>query len=422
MARDPDTLQQITHAHLEAAASAWQAGERVAALKSSTPWEAQIAGQWYPTKAILALAHRHAGFGELTRDTLAGEAARRRLAAMDIPLRRPGQEVAAADNPAWSRLQRHDVEAGAAALRDRMEWAISMKHIANKPHETEWRLGLDGLWYSPRAIGQEACTAAELPTFNWKMPDGEYTRYRAHLEALGFSLKRGRTPTRSQPAWGAGELRAAAAGLTGMELEAAGAGMDPLQVVLDGRAYPAADLLGLPAGQAPSAQDRAAIAEAGGALRAAPDPLDAALEALAAQNGLPTEAARQVRGRIGQGRFREALLQLHGCCAVSGVSTPAVLRAAHIHRWADCGDTPTARHDIDNGLLLAANLDCLFETGLIAFDDDGRILISPELDTAARDALGLSPDLRLAVVPTLGQRGYLAKHRERTRAMREASA
>ena len=59
---------------------------------------------------------------------------------------------------------------------------------------------------------------------------------------------------------------------------------------------------------------------------------------------------------------------------------------------------------------------------LYAFDDDGRILISPELDTAARDALGLSPDLRLAVVPTLGQRGYLAKHRERTRAMREASA
>ena len=74
------------------------------------------------------------------------------------------------------------------------------------------------------------------------------------------------------------------------------------------------------------------------------------------------------------------------------------------------------------GLSAAANLDCLFETGLIAFDDDGRILISPELDTAARDALGLSPDLRLAVVPTLGQRGYLAKHRERTRAMREASA
>ena len=421
MPRDPDTLQQITHSHLEAAASAWQAGERVAALKSSTPWEAQIAGAWYPTKAILALAHRHAGLGELTRDTLAGEAARRRLAALDIPLQRTGQQVASADNPTWSRLLRQDVEAGAAALRQDMEHWIAMKQIASKPHETGWRVGIDGLWYGPYVLGSEACTVAGL-RFERDMTPLEYAQYRAHLESLGFPVKRGRTPTRSQAGWKPGELQAAAAGLVGTDRNATDVDGDPLQVLLDGLAYPAATLLGLPRGKAPSAQDLAAITEAGGALHAAPDPVDAALEALAGQSGMPTEVSRQVRSRIGQGRFREALLQLHGHCAVSGISTTAVLRAAHIHRWADCDGTPTARYDIDNGLLLAANLDCLFETGLIAFDDDGRILISPELDTTACEALGLNPEIRLAVAPSPGQRSYLAKHRERTRAMREGTA
>ncbi|WP_342051328.1 MULTISPECIES: HNH endonuclease [unclassified Cupriavidus] len=424
MNRDPDTLQQLTHAHLEAAADAWQAGERVPGLSSSTPWEAQIAGQWYPNKAILALAHRLAGFGELTARTLAGAAGRQRLAAMGVPLRNARGEPSSDTGPEWSRLEAHDVESGAAELSRELEHWISMKQIAHKPHETGWRVGVGDLWFSPYGLGMAACAAAGL-RFDREMTPVEYAQYRAHLESLGFPVKRGRTPTRTTPTWGAGELRAAAAALVGRELEAANGAdgeSEPLQVVLDGRAYPASDLLGLPAGQTPTAQDRAAIAEAGGALRAAPDPLDTALEALAAQSGLPTEVARQVRGRIGQGRFRDALLQVHGRCVLTGIAIPAVLRAAHIHRWADCADTPTARHDIDNGLLLAANLDCLFETGLIAFDDDGQILISPELDEAARDALGLRPDLRLAVVPSAGQRGYLAKHRERTRAMREASA
>jgi hypothetical protein len=37
------------------------------------------------------------------------------------------------------------------------------------------------------------------------------------------------------------------------------------------------------------------------------------------------------------------------------------------------------RLDHDNGLLLLANLDIAFEQGFISFEDDGRIIISPEL-------------------------------------------
>lgn len=104
--------------------------------------------------------------------------------------------------------------------------------------------------------------------------------------------------------------------------------------------------------------------------------------------------------RFGQGRFREALLQLQGRCSVSGISTPAVLRAAHIHRWADCDDTPTARHDIDNGQLLAAHLDALFEKGLIIFADDGRMLVSPELTPAERERLQIDEPCRLYFKPS----------------------
>lgn len=143
------------------------------------------------------------------------------------------------------------------------------------------------------------------------------------------------------------------------------------------------------------------------------------MEALAAREGLPTEASREIRARIGQGTFRTALLRLHGRCVVTGMTVPAVLRAAHIHRWADCTDTD--RHDPENGLLLSANLDCLFETGRIAFDDEGTMLVSPRLDADARASLGLREGLRLTDSPSPKQRTYLARHRERTREMGAAS-
>ena len=103
---------------------------------------------------------------------------------------------------------------------------------------------------------------------------------------------------------------------------------------------------------------------------------------------------------------------------MTGISTPEVLRAAHIHRWVDCAETPAARLDPDNGLLLTANLDALFEVGLIAFDDEGGILISPRLDADAQVALGIHVGMRLGATPSAAQRTYLAKHRDRTRAMR----
>ena len=422
-ARDPETLQNLTKEHLLAAAREWDSRGRVSNFKSKTPREVVISGRTYPTKAIVALAYELAGLGTLTSQQLAGKAARRCLQALGFALTTADTVMPGPDPNSTAdslvRLQRHHVEEAAAEIRESMEFAIAQKYIAKKPHETEWRVGIEGFWYSPRVLRFYAYSAAGLSLDN-DLSKSEYDRFRAHLEALGFPVRRRRTPVRARAA---GDLRQAAAALIGLVDHAASSDSaehdaDSLQILMDGAVYPAGALLGLMRDTALSDQDFTAIADADAVLRAAPDPLDLELSALAERSDLSTEARREITARIGQGNFRSTLIRLHGGCSVTGISTPEVLRAAHIHRWVDCAETPAARLDPDNGLLLTANLDALFEVGLIAFDDEGGILISPRLDADAQVALGIHVGMRLGATPSAAQRTYLAKHRDRTRAMR----
>ena len=227
----------------------------------------------------MALAHELAGFGTLTSQQLAGEAARRRLQALGFALTTtnsvaPGP-VPNSNADSLVRLQRHHVEEAVAEIRESMEFAIAQKHIAKRPHETEWRVHIDGLWYSPRMLRFYAYSAAGLSLDN-DLSKSEYDRFRAHLEALGFPVKRGRTPVRARAA---GDLRRAAAALIGLADNAASSesaedDADPLQILMDGTVYPAGVLLGLMRDTTLSDQDFAAIADADAVLRAAPDPLD----------------------------------------------------------------------------------------------------------------------------------------------------
>ena len=108
-----------------------------------------------------------------------------------------------------------------------------------------------------------------------------------------------------------------------------------------------------------------------------------------------TEAERLVIQRIGQDVFREALLSFWGgCCAVTGVADPRLLRASHIKPWAKC-ETDAARLDVYNGLLLAPHLDAAFDCGLISFCESGAILLSPQFDKSDQAALGIHGNLAL---------------------------
>ena len=95
------------------------------------------------------------------------------------------------------------------------------------------------------------------------------------------------------------------------------------------------------------------------------------------------------RVRRGQARYKNALMRRwHGKCAVTGIEDRALLRASHIKPFHSC--TRKERYDVDNGLLLAAHVDALFDRGLISFDSYGRVLISSLVSKTARRRLGLS--------------------------------
>lgn len=110
-----------------------------------------------------------------------------------------------------------------------------------------------------------------------------------------------------------------------------------------------------------------------------------------------TEADRIQKIRIGQNRFRDALLTYwHNCCPLTGIDNPALLRASHIIPWAKC-ESDEQRLDVHNGLLLSSLWDAAFDAGLVTFDDLGRAVPSPQLSDTAFDALRLqhSPPLSL---------------------------
>jgi len=125
-----------------------------------------------------------------------------------------------------------------------------------------------------------------------------------------------------------------------------------------------------------------------------------------------TEVERLVRQRVGQQKFREAMLDYWGgACAVTAVTLPEVLRASHAKPWAECA-SDAERLDVFNGFLLVANLDALFDRFLISFDDGGRLLISPTLKDEVRSQLGLHPGMALRWLSD-AHRVYLARHRLR---------
>lgn len=136
-------------------------------------------------------------------------------------------------------------------------------------------------------------------------------------------------------------------------------------------------------------------------------------------SGLPagiagTEVERMVRQRVGQDKFREAMMDYWGgACAVTGVAIPEVLRASHAKPWAEC-ETDAERLDVFNGFLLSANLDALFDRFLISFDEEGVLLISPALAGVDVQPLGILPGMKLRWVNAL-HHPYLALHRARLR-------
>lgn len=127
--------------------------------------------------------------------------------------------------------------------------------------------------------------------------------------------------------------------------------------------------------------------------RVTPEEAAAELDAEGQQRS-PTTRQTLIDARIGQGLYRERVLDLwHQRCAVTGCTIRSTLIASHAKAWKDCTDD--ARLDPYNGLPLTASIDKLFDQGLITFADDGRLLQKPGLTEIDLAHLGLTAGARL---------------------------
>ncbi len=119
----------------------------------------------------------------------------------------------------------------------------------------------------------------------------------------------------------------------------------------------------------------------------------------------PTFKSRLIDARIGQGKYRRDLLDLWGCCCITGYSEFSLLTASHIKPWSKSSDAE--RLDKFNGLLLLPNLDKAFDYGLISFKETGKIILSSYLRTP--EILGINSKMYIKLKSE--HRPYIEYHR-----------
>jgi hypothetical protein len=125
--------------------------------------------------------------------------------------------------------------------------------------------------------------------------------------------------------------------------------------------------------------------------------------------GLTETERRYMRAaRLGQGEFRRKLMKRYGGrCPVTGLENPDLLIASHIKPWSACSNAE--RLDDNNGILLSALADRLFDKGLMTFRDDGTVVLSSRL--AAKDLPVVSAHVGKPIEFRARNLPYLEYHR-----------
>lgn len=98
------------------------------------------------------------------------------------------------------------------------------------------------------------------------------------------------------------------------------------------------------------------------------------------QNNSTSEAFRQVKQRIGQAQFSEAVKKNYHykCCFPDcEIADRKFLIGSHIARWVD---NPKKRGNTSNGLCLCPIHDKAFENGYFSLDNDFRVVLSRDLE------------------------------------------
>lgn len=139
---------------------------------------------------------------------------------------------------------------------------------------------------------------------------------------------------------------------------------------------------------------------------------DVYIESIKNDTTIPeTERRAIIQSRVGQGSFRKKLFEkYHGQCIVTGIDHPKLLVASHIKPWAVSSNTE--RLSVDNGLLLSATYDRLFDSGLITFDRQGKIFLSSFIGVENIKRLSLSKNVQFSLCVSGKMGEYLDYHND----------
>lgn len=86
---------------------------------------------------------------------------------------------------------------------------------------------------------------------------------------------------------------------------------------------------------------------------------------------------REVKTRVNQNTFRQIVLANYSNkCAITGIDIPDLLIASHIIPWKD---NEQERLNPENGICLSPLYDKAFDKGLIAIDENYKVLLSKEI-------------------------------------------
>lgn len=107
-----------------------------------------------------------------------------------------------------------------------------------------------------------------------------------------------------------------------------------------------------------------------------------------------TEKKNLINSRIGQGDFRKNLISYWKSCSVTKHKQIDILIASHIKPW---------KNSTNN-----ERLDKLFDKGYISFDDEGKIMISNELNNF--EELGINKAMKIEIKNE--HKKYLVFHRD----------
>lgn len=130
-----------------------------------------------------------------------------------------------------------------------------------------------------------------------------------------------------------------------------------------------------------------------------------------AEKQIEEEVTNIKRGRNGQQKYREKLLEQCPFCPFTMVADDRLLIASHIKPWAVADEKE--RSDPYNGYMLTPTYDRLFDKGFITFTEDRHVHISNFLSNRTCKLLGLEDDKFIQMLPMDKKRiKYLEFHKK----------